>query len=93
MEFAYVWGGPFEDRIFHLTMKIDNPRDGNFEGGFFPSLIIFTFSSDCTMVYTISKFNKLEMVEKFIYIATGQLNEHQTPFKKHNKKQNFNGHS
>ena len=75
--------------VFQFKIELDNPWDGNFEGGFF-NLIIFTFPSDCTMVYTISKFNKLEMVEKFIYIViTGRLNEHQTPFRKHNKKIKF----
>ena len=35
VEFAYIWGGPFEDGIFHVTIKIDNPRDENFEDGIF----------------------------------------------------------
>ena len=35
VDFAYICGGPFEDEIFHSTMEIDNPRDGNFEDGSF----------------------------------------------------------
>ena len=34
--FAYTWGGP-SLMVFHFTIEIDNPRDGNFEGGFFHS--------------------------------------------------------
>ena len=35
MEFAYIWAGPFEDGIFHVTMEIDKPRDRNFKDGIF----------------------------------------------------------